>query len=66
MIAMRPTGAATPASLHPRRRKAVDNDGLRYGAMESALRPSLPTATPTGCLAQPIAIILRRPKSTPA
>jgi hypothetical protein len=22
----------------------VDNDGLRYGAMESALRPSLPTA----------------------
>ena len=36
---------ATGASLHPRRRKAVDNDGLRYGAMESALRPPLPTAT---------------------
>ena len=30
---------------HHRRDKAVDNDGLRYGAMESALRPSLPTAT---------------------
>jgi hypothetical protein len=26
--------------------KAVDNGGLRYGAMESALRPPLPTATP--------------------
>ena len=25
--------------------KAVDNGGLRYGAMESALRPPLPTAT---------------------
>jgi hypothetical protein len=24
--------------------KAVDNGGLRYGAMESALRPPLPTA----------------------
>jgi hypothetical protein len=24
----------------------VDNGGLRYGAMESALRPPLPTATP--------------------
>ena len=27
--------------------KAVDNGGLRYGAMESALRPPLPTATQT-------------------
>src|SRR5277367_2993222 len=32
-------------SPNPRRDKAVDNDGLRYSAMESALRPSLPTAT---------------------
>jgi hypothetical protein len=32
--------------VHDRRRdKAVDNGGLRYGAMESALRPPLPTAT---------------------
>ena len=28
-----------------RRGKAVDNGGLRYGAMESALRPPLPTVT---------------------
>ena len=30
-----------------RRAKAVDNVGLRYGATESALRPPLPTATPS-------------------
>ena len=36
---------AKAGSPNPRRDKAVDNDGLRYGAMESALRPSLPTAT---------------------
>src|SRR5208337_1514446 len=30
-----------------RRDKAVDNGGLRYGAIESALRPPLPTATPS-------------------
>jgi len=37
----------TPKAAWRRRRrdKAVDNDGLRYGAMESALHPSLPTAT---------------------
>ena len=29
----------------PRRSKAVDNGGLRYGAAEGALRPPLPTAT---------------------
>jgi len=29
----------------PRRRKAVDNGGLRYGAVEGALRPPSPTAT---------------------
>ena len=33
-------------SPDPQRDKAVDNGGLRYGAMESALRPPLPTATP--------------------
>ena len=32
-------------SPDPRRGKAADNGGLRYGAMESALRPPLPTAT---------------------
>ena len=47
-IAMRPGSAIKAASRHPRRDKAVDNDGLRYGAMESALRPSLPTATRSG------------------
>jgi hypothetical protein len=42
---MTPTSATKAASLPPRRDKAVDNGGLRYGAMESALRPPLPTAT---------------------
>jgi len=37
-------GDAEIGSLR-RRAKAVDNGGLRYGAMESALRPPLPTAT---------------------
>jgi hypothetical protein len=32
----------------PRRSKAVDNGGLRYGAVEGALRPPLPTATQSG------------------
>ena len=41
---MMPTSATKAASLHPRRDKAVDNGELRYGAMESALRPPLPTA----------------------
>src|SRR5271165_6292774 len=36
---------AKAGSPDPRRDKAVDNGGLRYGAMESALRPPLPTAT---------------------
>src|SRR5277367_2315138 len=31
----------------PRRGKAVDNGGLRYGAVEGALRPPLRTATQT-------------------
>ena len=42
---MKSTGARRPGSLDPRPDKAVDNGGLRYGAMESALRPPLPTAT---------------------
>jgi len=42
---MRPACATKATSLHPRRDKAVDNGGLRYGAMESALRSPLPTAT---------------------
>jgi len=33
-------------SLDLQRDKAVDNGGLRYGAIESALRSPLPTATP--------------------
>jgi hypothetical protein len=41
---MKPTCARKAGSPHPRRGKAVDNGGLRYGAMESALRPPLPTA----------------------
>ena len=36
---------AKAGSPDPRRGKAADNGGLRYGAMESALRPPLPTAT---------------------
>jgi hypothetical protein len=38
---------AKVGSPDPRRGKVVDNGGLRYGAMESALRPPLPTATRT-------------------
>ena len=60
---MKPTCARRAGSPNPRRDKAVDNDGLRYGAMESALRPSLPTATR---LRTRPSLILRRPKSMPA
>ena len=42
---MKPTCVAKASSLNPQRDKAVDNGGLRYGAIESALRPPLPTAT---------------------
>ena len=43
---MKPTGATKAATQpQPSARQAVDNGGLRYGAMESALRPPLPTAT---------------------
>ena len=38
-------GRVKVGSPDPRRDKAVDNGGLRYGALESALRPPLPTAT---------------------
>jgi len=55
--------ARKAGSPDPRRAKAVDNGGLRYGAMESALRPPLPTATPPS-QAEPL-IILRRPEPRP-
>jgi DNA replication protein DnaC len=59
-------GRAMAGSPNPRRDKAVDNDGLRYSAMESALRPSLPTATPADPHEPKLPLILRRPKSMPA
>ena len=58
---MRPATAGTDP-LHPRRDKAVDNGGLRYGAMESALRPPLPTATRTGRHEPYLLLNLWRPK----
>jgi hypothetical protein len=63
---MKPTRAAEACSPNPRRDKAVDNDGLRYGAMESALRPSLPTATRSDVHKPNILLISRRPKSQTA
>jgi len=39
---------AKAGSPNLRRGKAVDNDGPRYDAMESALRLSAPTATRSG------------------
>ena len=48
-VVLKPTCARRAGSLRPSARKAVDNGGLRYGAMESALRPPLPTATPPAC-----------------
>ena len=44
---MKPICMAEVGSLNLQRDKAVDNGGLRYGAIESALRPPLPTATPS-------------------
>ena len=44
---MKPMCMAKVGSLNLQRDKAVDNGGLRYGAIESALRPPLPTATPS-------------------
>src|ERR1700678_3087368 len=43
----------------PRRSKAVDNGGLRYGAVEGALRPPLPTATPSPFTTRPFLLRLR-------
>lgn len=62
---MTPTTATKAASRRPRRDKAVDNGGLRYGATESALRPPLPTATRTGRHEPDLLLFLRRPKSIP-
>ena len=50
---MKSTAARKAGSPDPRRDKAVDNGGLRYGAMESALRPPLPTATRTAPQSMP-------------
>ena len=44
---MKPICMAKVGSLNLQRDKAVDNGGLRYGAIESARRPPLPTATPS-------------------
>ena len=63
---MRPACATKATSLHPRRDKAVDNGGLRYGAMESALRPPLPTATRSVPQEPDLLLNLRKPKSTRA
>jgi hypothetical protein len=63
---MKPSRALKVSSPNPQRGKAVDNDGLRYGAMESALRPSLPTATQTGSHEPELLLNLRRPKPIPA
>src|SRR5271169_381350 len=49
----------------PRRGKAVDNGGLRYGAVEGALRPPLPTATQSALHNPTLLLGLRRPKSSP-
>jgi hypothetical protein len=63
---MRPAIATKAKSPHSRCDKAVDNGGLRYGAMESALRPPLPTATQSGPHQPDLLLNLRRPKSIPA
>ena len=70
---MKPICLAKVGSLNLQRDKAVDNGGLRYGAIESALRPPLPTATPS--LRDNPTLLLsigtqkgtpyRRPKGTP-
>ncbi len=66
-VPRREIGARAKAgSPNPRRDKAVENDGLRYGAMESALRPSLPTATRADPHEPKLLLILRRPKSMSA
>ena len=42
--------------------KAVDNGGLRYGAMKGALRPPLSTATHSALLDPTVPLALRSPK----
>ena len=58
-------GRAKVGSPDPRRGKAVDNGGLRYGAMESALRPPLPTATRAAPHKPSLPIMLWRPHPKP-
>jgi hypothetical protein len=58
--------AAKACSPNPQRDKAVDNGGLRYGAMRSALRPPLPTATRSDARKPNILLNSRRPKSPTA
>ena len=62
---MKSDGRAKVGPPDPRRDKAVDNGGLRYGAMESALRPPLPTATRAASRKPSFLLILRSPKSMP-
>ena len=47
---MKPICMAKVGPLNLQRDKAVDNGGLRYGAIESALRPPLPTEVEWGLL----------------
>ena len=63
---MTPATATKANSPHPPCDKAVDSGGLRYGAMESALRPPLPTATQSDRHQPDRLLNLRRPKSMPA
>jgi hypothetical protein len=58
--------AAKTKTPHPQCGKAVDNGGLRYGAMESALRPPLPTATQSGHHRPDVFANPRRSKSVSA
>jgi len=62
---MKPMCARKASSPDPRRDKAAENGGLRFGAMENALRPPLPTATPAAVQKPSRRIILRRPKPRP-
>ena len=63
MKAMREARAGSPDRQHD---KAVDNGGLRYGAMEGALRPPLPTATRPAHHNPALTLFPRRPNPIPA
>ena len=52
-------GLARPSRLS----KAVDNGGLRYGAVQGALRPPLPTATQSAFTTRPSFSAFAGPKS---